>query len=163
MTISTPQEFLGLPCVNTRLMAIDVGFKTLGLAVSDETWLIACGLKTLDRRKLVQDAAHLQTIIKQSHVVGLVIGLPVHMNGDEGRRVQSTRDFIRDLAKHIEIPITFWDERLTTAMAERILLQANISRKKRKLSVDKIAASLILQNFLDWIRYERRKLNIDLV
>ena len=133
----------------SRLLGLDLGTKTIGLALSDLSWMIASPLETVTRKKFTIDATCLSKIIDEHGVTGLILGLPRHMNGDEGPRAQSTRAFARNLRKHLVLPILLWDERLTTAAAERVLLEADTSRARRAEVVDKIAATLILQTALD--------------
>jgi putative Holliday junction resolvase len=132
-----------------RLIGIDLGTKTLGLALSDVTRTIASGLATLRRTKFVSDARHLVDLVEKHHAGGIVVGLPANLDGSEGPRAQSTRAFVRNLSKHVRVPILLWDERLTTAAAERLLIEADASRRRRAAVVDKIAATLILQSALD--------------
>jgi putative holliday junction resolvase len=131
------------------LMGLDVGTKTIGLALSDVTRTIASGLTTLTRRKFVADAERLLALTDENGVGGLVIGLPVNLDGSQGPRAQATRAFARNLAKLTPLPILLWDERLTTAAAERSLLEADVSRRRRAQVIDKVAATLILQSALD--------------
>ena len=133
----------------SRLMGLDLGTKTIGVSLSDLNWLIATPLETIMRKKFTIDAVRLLKIIDKHEVKGLVIGLPRHMNGSEGPRAQSTRAFVRNLQGRLSIPILLWDERLTTIAAERVLLSANLSRKRRAQVIDKVAATIILQGALD--------------
>jgi putative Holliday junction resolvase len=132
-----------------RLMGIDLGTKTLGLALSDVTRTIASGLTTLSRGKFSVDAPRLLALAEEHGVGGFVLGLPVNLNGTEGPRAQATRAFARNLSKLTVRPILLWDERLSTAAAERVLLEADASRRRRAAVIDKIAATLILQGALD--------------
>jgi putative Holliday junction resolvase len=132
-----------------RLIGIDLGTKTMGLALSDVTRTIASGLTTLRRTRFTADAQALLDIAGQHGVGGLVIGLPVNLDSSDGPRAQATRAFARNLAKLTPLPILLWDERLTTAAAERALLEADTSRKRRAGVIDKVAATLILQGALD--------------
>ncbi len=135
-----------------RLIGIDLGTKTLGLALSDVTRTIASGLTTLSRRKFSVDADHLLALADEHGVGGFVLGLPVNLNGTEGPRAQATRAFARNLGKLTTRPILLWDERLSTAAAERVLLEADASRRRRATVIDKVAATLILQGALDRLR-----------
>jgi len=135
-----------------RLIGIDVGSKTLGLALSDVTRTIASGLTTLKRGKFTVDATRLVSLIAEHGVGGLVIGLPTSLAGGDGARAQSTRAFARNLAKHTALPMLLWDERFSTAAAERVLLEADSSRRRRAAVIDKVAATLILQAALDRMR-----------
>ncbi len=132
-----------------RAVGLDLGSKTIGIAISDITARVANPLKTIRRRKFTQDAEELLQICEAENAGALIIGLPLNMNGTEGPRVQSTRAFVRNLRKHTEIAISYWDERLSTAAVTRTLLEADTSRKKRAEVVDMLAAAYILQGALD--------------
>ena len=131
------------------LMGLDLGEKTIGLAVSDTRRNVASPLQTIKRRKFTLDAAALLEHARARNVVGLVLGLPLNMDGSEGPRCQSTRAFARNLAGLTDLPIGFWDERLSTVAAERALLEADTSRRRRAEVIDHVAAAYILQGFLD--------------
>ncbi|MFD2175127.1 Holliday junction resolvase RuvX [Rhodobacter lacus] len=131
------------------LAGLDLGTKTLGVSVSDTLRSIATPLRTIRREKFTLDAAELLKIVAEREIVGLVLGLPVNMDGSEGPRAQSTRAFARNLEKLTPLPITFWDERLSTVAAERAMLEADLSRKRRAELVDHVAAGFILQGALD--------------
>lgn len=131
------------------IAGLDLGTATLGVAVSDTRRRVATPLETIRRRKFTADAARLLEICEARDIAGLVLGLPLNMDGSEGRRCQSTRAFARNLAERTDLPITFWDERLSTVAAERALLQADASRKRRADVIDHVAAALILQGALD--------------
>ncbi len=131
------------------LIGLDLGSKTIGIAVSDPARLIASPLETLKRTKFAEDAARLLAHAEGRAIAGIILGLPVNMDGSEGPRAQSTRAFARNLAKVADIPIAFWDERLSTAAVTRTLLEADTSRAKRAAAVDKMAAAFILQGALD--------------
>jgi putative Holliday junction resolvase len=137
---------------DARLIGIDAGTKTLGLALSDVTRTIASGLTTLPRGKFATDAHRLLALATEHGVGGFVIGLPVNLNGSEGPRAQATRAFARNLARLTPLPILLWDERLSTAAAERALLEADTSRRRRAAVIDKVAATLILQSALDRLK-----------
>ena len=135
-----------------RLLGLDLGTKTIGLAISDSRLAIASPLETLRRTKFTADAEALKALCADRKVGGLVIGLPVNMDGSEGPRCQSVRDFARNLAEiaGLDLPIAFWDERLSSAAVERFLVQdADMTRKRRGDVVDKMAAAYILQGALD--------------
>jgi putative Holliday junction resolvase len=136
-----------------RLIGIDVGSKTLGLALSDITRKIASALVTLRRSRLAADLRRLMDLAAEHGVCGLVVGLPLNMDGSEGPRAQATRAFVRPLSKLTALPILCWDERLSTAAAERVLLDADASRRRRAAVVDKVAATVILQSALDRMNY----------
>jgi putative Holliday junction resolvase len=135
-----------------RLIGIDLGTKTLGLALSDVTRSIASGLTTLQRTRFAADAARLLALAAEHGVGGFVIGLPINLDGSQGPRAQATRAFARNLARLTPLPMLLWDERLSTAAAERSLLEADASRKRRAEVIDKVAATLILQSALDRLR-----------
>jgi len=152
MAIRNPAELKENLRPGQRLLGLDVGSKTIGLAISDASLTVASPLETLRRNGLSEDSAALKRIIDARHVGALVIGLPVEMNGREGPRCQSTRQFAANLLGKFDIEIAFWDERLSTVAAERTLLEADLSRKRRAQLVDKVAAAYILQGVLDRLR-----------
>ena len=134
----------------SRLLGLDVGAKTVGLALSDVTLTIATPYRTLRRTTFARDADDLVRAIEEHGVGGLVIGLPVLMDGSEGARCQSVRQFAANLLERVDIPIAFWDERLSTAAVERMLIrEADMSRRRRAQVIDKAAAAYILQGALD--------------
>jgi len=133
-----------------RILALDVGGRRIGLAVSDELGLTAQGLPTLKRTKPSSDLKHIKHLVKEYAAKMIVVGLPRNMNGSMGAQANIVLDFIEDLKRKIPgTPVVPWDERLTTLAAERVLLEADLSRSKRKKKVDQVAAVLILQNYLD--------------
>jgi len=132
-----------------RILGLDVGDKTIGVALSDELGWTAQGLEVIRRKKLEHDIGRLSEIITQYGVEKIVVGLPKNMNGTLGPRAEITQQFADLLKKEFELPIIFWDERLTTVSAEKTLIEADVSRKKRKSVIDKMAAMLILQGYLD--------------
>jgi putative Holliday junction resolvase len=131
------------------LMGLDLGTKTIGLAVSDLGRRIASPLAVIARKKFSSDANALLAYIEAHQPVALVLGLPVNMDGSEGPRAQATRAFARNISEKVDVPIAFWDERLSTAAVTRTLLEADTSRKRRGELVDKMAAAYILQGALD--------------
>ncbi|MTJ05671.1 MAG: Holliday junction resolvase RuvX [Sediminimonas qiaohouensis] len=135
------------------LMGLDLGDKTIGLAVTDLGRSVASPLETIRRRKFGLDAARLLELAQARGIAGLVLGLPRNMDGSEGPRCQSTRAFARNLSRLTDLPIGFWDERLSTVAAERALLEADTTRKRRAEVIDHVAASYILQGVLDRLRY----------
>ena len=135
-----------------RLIGIDVGTKTLGLALSDVSRMIASALETIRRSKFKADAARLLELSSTLGVCGYVVGLPLNLDGTQGPRAQASRAFARNIATLSGAPILLWDERLTTAEAERMLIQADTSRRRRAEVIDKLAATLILQGSLDRLR-----------
>ena len=133
-----------------RKLALDVGDVRIGLALSDITGIIASGYETYTRKGVPQDYEYIRDFIIKNSVDGVVLGLPVNMDGSEGPRVRITRQFGEELKEFIpNIPMTFLDERLTTVQAERMLIEGGVSREKRKKVIDKVAATLILQAYLD--------------
>ena len=135
-----------------KLLGLDLGTKTIGVAVSDGMRYTATPLETIARTKFTADAARLLELVAENAAVGLVLGLPLNMDGSEGPRAQSTRAFARNLAQKTDLPILFWDERLSTSAVTRMLIEADTRRDKRAEVVDKLAASYILQGFLDRLR-----------
>jgi putative Holliday junction resolvase len=131
------------------LMGLDLGTKTIGIAVSDTSRRIASPLATLARRRFGLDAADLIARAEERKIGGIVLGLPRNMDGSEGPRAQSTRAFARNLAAVTPLPIGYWDERLSTVAAERALLEADTSRRRRAEVIDHVAAAFILQGLLD--------------
>ena len=131
------------------LMGLDPGTKTIGVAVSDGLRMTATALTTIRRRKFAQDAEELARIARDRTIVGVVVGLPLNMDGSEGPRAQSARAFARNVAERLSLPVALWDERLSTAAAERTLLEADASRKRRAEVIDSLAAQHILQGVLD--------------
>jgi len=145
-------DLLALPA-SARLLGLDLGTKTIGLALSDVGRSIASPLETIQRTKFRADAQALLTVVGKYAVSGLVIGLPLNMDGTEGPRAQSTRAFLRNLAPLADLPIVLWDERMSTLAVTRTLLEADASRAKRAAVVDKMAAAYILQGALDRLAY----------
>ena len=133
----------------TRLAGLDLGTKTIGVALSDAGLTIATPHTTIRRKKFAADAEVLLKLCEAETVGGLVLGLPVNMNGTEGPRAQATRAFVRNLAPLTALPVVLWDERLSTAAAERAMLEADLSRKRRAEKIDAAAAAFILQGALD--------------
>ena len=132
-----------------RLLGLDLGAKTIGLALSDVSRRISTPMTTLQRTKFTKDATQLGERYNEHSIAGLVLGLPVNMNGSEGPRCQASRDFARNLVTYLQTPILLWDERLSTVAVTHTLLAADLSRKKRAKVVDKMAAGYILQGVLD--------------
>ena len=152
MIFETVDEFAPTLPAFRAIMGLDLGDKTIGVAVSDGMRGIATPLNTVKRRKFGVDAAALLDVMQERDLAGIVLGLPRNMDGTEGPRCQSTRAFARNLTKLTDLPITFWDERLSTVAAERALLEADTSRKRRAEVIDHVAASYILQGALDRMR-----------
>lgn len=137
------------------IMGLDLGTKTIGVAVSDLFQSVATPLETVKRKKFTQDAGRLIEIIEAREIAAIVLGLPLNMDGSEGPRVQATRAFARNLSGLTDLPILFWDERLSTVAAERALLEADTTRKRRSEVIDHVAASYILQGVLDRLSHLR--------
>jgi len=152
------EEFLsfvsGLPAEGA-LLGLDLGTHTIGIAVSDLRRSVATPGETIKRTKFTKDAAQLTEFMSDRRVTGIILGLPLNMDGSEGPRAQSTRAFARNLAQVTDLPITFWDERLSTVAAERALLEADASRARRKQVIDSVAAGYILQGALDRLAHLR--------
>ncbi len=132
-----------------RLMGLDVGDKTIGVAVSDLLGLTAQGLETIRRTSNKQDINRIKELIEEKNIKKIIVGLPKNMDGSIGTQGEKTKKFAEKLKNKIDIEIVFWDERLTTVAAEKMLISADVSRKKRKKVIDKIAAVYILQGYLD--------------
>jgi len=139
------------------IAGLDLGTVTIGVAVSDTFLSVATPLETIKRKKFTVDAEKLLAICNARSIGGLVLGLPRNMDGTEGPRCQATRAFARNLSRLTEVPISYWDERLSTVAAERALLEADTSRKRRSEVIDHVAASYILQGALDRLGYLRRQ------
>ncbi len=137
------------------LIGLDLGTKTIGVAASDGLRMSATPLETIARKKFARDADRIAELGRARGAVGVVLGLPINMSGDEGPRAQSTRAFARNLAERLGLPIWLWDERLSTAAVERALLEADASRARRSAVVDKLAAAYILQGALDRLAFLR--------
>ncbi len=137
----------------TALAGLDLGTKTIGVAVSDSFRQVATPLETIKRKKFTLDAGRIIEIAQERQLGGIVLGLPRNMDGSEGPRCQSTRAFAKNLSKLTELPISFWDERLSTVAAEKALLEADTSRKRRSEVIDHVAAGYILQGVLDRMRH----------
>ncbi|MDP1975246.1 MAG: Holliday junction resolvase RuvX [Alphaproteobacteria bacterium] len=136
-----------------RLLGFDLGEKTLGIALSDLDRMIATPLETLIKDKFSKLLEEIQTIIQKHNIKGIVIGLPMNMNGSEGPRCESVRQFAKNIEPTIDLPLLFWDERLSTMAVSRIMIEADLTRKRQKQVVDKMAASYILQGALDALKY----------
>lgn len=135
-----------------RVLGLDLGTKTLGLALSDVGRSVATAWQTIKRTKFQKDADILLDLCGRENVGGLVLGLPLNMDGSEGPRAQATRAFARNLATRSDLPLAFWDERLSTVAAERAMIEADMSRKKRADKIDAAAAAFLLQGALDRLR-----------
>ena len=131
------------------MMGLDIGSRTIGVAVSDELGITAQGLKTIKRRSMEEDLKEISLIIAQFKINKIVVGLPKDMNGTIGSQAETVLQWMKDAKEKIDLPMDSWDERFSTVEASRTLLQADLSRRKRKGVIDKVAAVLILQGYLD--------------
>lgn len=138
-----------------RIMALDVGSRTIGIACSDALLMTAQGIETIRRTSLENDFNRLRELISEYEVHELVVGMPKNMNGTKGERAEKTEEFVEKMKAVIDLPVTFWDERLSTVMAERQLIAADVSRKKRKGVIDKMAAVVILQGYLGRLQFSK--------
>ncbi len=138
-----------------RIMALDVGSRTIGIACSDALLMTAQGIETIRRTSLENDFNRLRELISEYEVHELVVGMPKNMNGTKGERAEKTEEFVEKMKAVIDLPVAFWDERLSTVMAERQLIAADVSRKKRKGVIDKMAAVVILQGYLDRLQFSK--------
>jgi putative Holliday junction resolvase len=132
-----------------RMMGLDIGSHTIGVAISDELEITAQGLKTLRRKSLEEDFKEIDTIMRQFEIEKIVVGLPKNMDGTLGKQAEFILKWVKVLVAKIPVPVVTWDERLSTAAASKVLLEADLSRRKRKKVIDKLAAVLILQGYLD--------------
>ena len=153
MICASIEDFATAWAPGSALLGLDLGERTIGVAVSDRIGSVASPLETIRRKKFGADAAHLLEIAQDRAAGGLVLGLPRNMDGSEGPRCQATRAFARNLGRLTDLPIGFWDERLSTVAAERALLEADTSRKRRAEVIDHVAAGYILQGALDRLRH----------
>jgi putative Holliday junction resolvase len=151
MILTNPLELREAVPAGTRLMGLDVGTKTIGLALSDTRQIIATPLDTIRRRRFREDMNRLSALIDSQTVGGLVIGLPLTLTGIDGPRTQSVRQFARNLVEFRSLPVAFWDERLSTAAVTREMIAADLTRKRRGEIVDRVAAAYILQGCLDYL------------
>lgn len=152
MIADTLEDFAPALAPMTALAGLDLGTVTIGVAVSDRLRQVATPLTTIKRKKFGVDAKALLEILSEREIGGIILGLPLNMDGTEGPRCQATRAFARNLAPLTDLPITFWDERLSTVAAERALLEADTSRRRRAEVIDHVAAGVILQGALDRLR-----------
>lgn len=152
MDQDAPDNPLAVLPPSGKLMGLDLGTKTIGVAISDAMRYSATPLQTIKRQKFMRDSWTLAQLVEKNHIVGIVLGLPLNMDGSEGPRAQSTRAFARNLGASLSIPIAFWDERLSTSAVTRMLIEADTRRDRRAEVVDKLAASYILQGALDRLR-----------
>jgi len=151
MILANPADLREVAPPGKRLMGLDVGTKTIGLALSDVRRVIATPLETVRRRRFREDAARLFALIDAREVGGLVIGLPLTLAGTNGPRTQSVRQFAKNVVALRDLPVAFWDERLSTAAVTREMIAADLTRKRRAEIVDRVAAAYILQGCLDYL------------
>jgi putative Holliday junction resolvase len=151
MPLCNPDELRPSMPPGARLAGLDVGTKTIGLALSDTRLTIASPLDTIRRTKFGDDMAALAAAIDKHAVGGLVVGLPLRLDGKDGPRTQSVRQFAKNVLAARDLPLTYWDERLSTLAVERDMIAADLTRKRRAEIVDRAAAAYILQGFLDWL------------
>lgn len=149
MILTDIEAFIAVLPANRAIAGLDLGDKTIGVAISDLRRQVATPVEVIRREKFTIDAAKLLTLLQARGASAIVLGLPLNMDGSSGPRVQATQAFARNLEKLTDMPITFWDERLSTVAAERALLEADTSRKRRKEVIDQVAAGYILQGALD--------------
>lgn len=146
------RELSGVLPPRACLLGLDLGDKTIGMAISDDSRMIASPLDTIRRTKFTKDAEALLAVFPDYNVGGIILGLPVNMDGSEGPRCQSTRQFGANLAEKTDLPIGFWDERMSTQAMERHLIAQDVTRRRRAEVIDKMAAQFILQGALDFLR-----------
>ncbi len=154
MVLYDMAEFSGLLKKHQRLLGLDLGTKTIGVAISDVMWMVATPVETIAKGKFSKDVIKLKSIIEKEEVAAIVLGLPKEMDGTQGKRAQSTKAFASNLAQQIDLPILLWDERLSTVAVERTLIgEADMTRKRRAEVVDRAAAAFILQGVLDALEH----------
>jgi putative Holliday junction resolvase len=158
MICETPEQFVGQIPAMGAIAGLDLGTVTIGVAISDVLHSVATPIETIKRKKFGVDAAKLLELTTHRLVTGIVLGLPRNMDGSEGPRAQATRAFARNLERLTPLPITYWDERLSTVAAERALIEADMTRKRRAEVIDHVAASYILQGMLDRMAHMRAAL-----
>ena len=156
MPLCNPTDLATLLKPGERLLGLDVGTKTIGMALSDTTRMVATPLDTIRRRRFRDDVQRLVAEIDRHGVGGVVVGLPISLDGSEGPRAQGVRQFARNLLAQRDLPVAFWDERLSTAAVEREMIAADLTRKRRAEIIDKVAAAYILQGLLDRLAFDRR-------
>ena len=152
MNFTKLAEFKARLSYGQRVLGLDLGEKTIGLALSDTLLTVATPYDTLKRGKFSADAAKLEEVAAKEGIGGMIVGLPLNMDGSDGPSAQSARAFARNFAARCDLPLVLWDERLSTAAVQRDMIAADASRKRRAASVDKVAAAYILQGALDALR-----------
>ncbi|HEY3916825.1 MAG TPA: Holliday junction resolvase RuvX [Stellaceae bacterium] len=153
MPLCNPAELKPLLAAGTRLLGLDVGTKTIGMALSDTTHVIATPLDTIRRSRFRDDVKRMLNEIARHKIGGIVIGLPLALDGGDSPRTQGVRQFAKNLMAHTELPVVFWDERLSTAAVERGMIAGDLSRRRRAELIDKAAAAYILQGLLDHLNH----------
>jgi putative pre-16S rRNA nuclease len=156
MALCNPGDLRASLAPGARLLGLDVGTKTIGLALSDTRRVIATPFETIRRTRLKEDLALLFAAVDRNGVGGLVVGLPLKLDGRDGPRTQSVRQFARNLLSARDLPLAFWDERLSTLAVERGMIEGDLSRKRRSEIIDRAAAAYILQGYLDWLNRDDR-------
>ena len=151
--LTSPLDLIYLKGEKRSLLGLDVGDKVIGLSLSDILWYVATPYTNIQRKNFKTDRKELKIFIEKHSIAALVVGLPLNMNGTEGPRVQSTKQFVRNFLDYHDIPVCFWDERLSTSAVERMMIDADLSRQKREKRVDQLAASFILQGVLDMVQH----------
>ncbi|MDV7341677.1 Holliday junction resolvase RuvX [Terasakiella sp. A23] len=155
MVVQELAEFAAAIKKHDRLLGIDLGTKTIGLAISDVMRMVASPVETLPKGKFSKDVVKLKDLIAKEEVGGIVLGLPKEMDGTQGKRAQATKAFASNLSREIDLPILLWDERLSTVAVERVLIgEADMTRKRRSEVVDRAAAAYILQGALEALEYQ---------
>jgi len=154
MPLCNPDDLRGLLPSGARLLGLDVGTRTIGLALSDTRLRIASPLDTIRRTRFRDDMAALGAAIDRHGVGGLVAGLPLRLDGEDGPRTQGVRQFAKNVLAARDLPLAFWDERMSTLAVERGMIEADLSRKRRAELIDRAAAAYILQGYLDWLNRE---------
>ncbi|MGH6990802.1 MAG: Holliday junction resolvase RuvX [Stellaceae bacterium] len=156
MALCNPADLCAGIAPGARLLGLDVGTKTIGLALSDTRRVIATPLDTIRRKRLREDLAALFAAVTRHDIGALVVGLPLRLDGGDGPRTQSVRQFAKNLLAVRDLPLAFWDERMSTLAVERGMLAADLTRKRRAEIVDRAAAAYILQGYLDWLNRAER-------
>lgn len=151
MMINDSKQFREIIPLKNSIIGLDLGKKRIGVAVSDINQKVASPYLVIENKKFTEIVSIIQNIIIERNICAIIIGDPINMDGSIGPKSQSSKTFMNNLSKIVNIPILLWDERLSTVYAEKTLLEADLSRKKRKKIIDKIAASVILQGFLDFL------------
>ena len=155
MMTNVSKQFREIIPLKNSILGLDLGKKRVGVAVSDINQKVASPYLVIENKKFTEITNIIENIILEKNICAIIIGDPINMDGSIGPKSQSSRSFVNNLSKEINIPILLWDERLTTVSAERSLLEADLSRKKRKQIIDKIAASIILQSFLEYLNTKK--------